>query len=133
MTPVLIGRWQTRLFLMLTFGLLVTIPFVAAGGINPAFVLAFVTLTGFFWDILYTFIQKFHWDHDWPASFQFGAGVWEFIILFIAAFGLGVFGPLNLFNLFFHYWAVWLTTFLASQSIMRIIFPRWRFFGGRIL
>ena len=133
MTPVLIGRWQTRLFLMLTFGLLVTIPFVIAGGINPAIVLAFVTVTGFFWDVLYTFIQKFHWDHDWPASFQFGAGVLEFIILFIAAFGLGVFGTLNLFNLFFHYWAVWLTTFLASQSIMRIIFPRWRFFGGRII
>ena len=34
--------------------------------------------------------------------------------------------------LFIHYWAVWLATFLASQSIMRIIFPRWRFFGGRI-
>lgn len=133
MTPVLVGRWQTRLFLMLTFGLAVTIPFVIFGGGNPLVILAFVTLTGFLWDILYTLIQKFHWDHDWPAVFQFGAGVWECIILFIAAFGLGIFGPGNPIIIFFHYWAVWLTTFLASQSIMRIIFPRWRFFGGRII
>lgn len=133
MTPVLTGRWQTRLFLMLTLGVIVTIPFVMAGGINPAIVLAFVTLTGLVWDILYSFIQKFHWDHDWPASFQFGAGVWEFIALAIVVFGFNLIGPFNPVLLFFHYWAVWLVTFLASQSVMRIIFPRWRFFGGRIL
>ena len=133
MTPVLSGRWQTRLFLMLTLGVMITIPFSMFGGPFPFIVLAYVTVTGFLWDILYTLIQKFHWDHDWPASFQFGAGIWEFIMLLIAIFGFGVIGPGNLAILFIHYWAVWLATFLASQSIMRIIFPRWRFFGGRIL
>ncbi|MEM8862762.1 MAG: hypothetical protein AAGD96_31005 [Chloroflexota bacterium] len=132
MTPVLIGRWQTRLFLLGIIGTLITIPFAAFAGGLAFEVLAFVTITGLFWDIIYSFIQKFHWDRDWPAVFQFGAGVWEFFILLIAAFGFGVFGPGNPALLFIHYWTVWFITFFISQSLMRILFPRWRFFGGRI-
>ena len=133
MTPVLIGRWQTRLFLLAVIGTLITIPFAIVAGENAFEALAFVTISGLFWDIIYTFIQKFHWDRDWPAVFQFGAGVWEFIILLIAAFGFGVFGPGNPVLLIIHYWTVWFITFFISQSFMRILFPRWRFFGGRIL
>lgn len=32
-----------------------------------------------------------------------------------------------------HYSAVWLAVFIASQSLMRIIFVRWRFRGGQWL
>ena len=132
MTPVLIGRWQTRLFLLGVIGTIISIPFVPFAGSNPFEVLAFVAIAGLFWDVIYTFIQKFHWDRDWPAVFQFGAGVWEFIVVLIAAFGLGLFGPGNPILLFIHYWTIWIFTFLFSQSFMRILFPRWRFFGGRI-
>ncbi|MFT5195101.1 MAG: hypothetical protein ACI9EW_001888 [Cellvibrionaceae bacterium] len=135
MTPVLFGRWQTRLFLLGVVGSLVTLLFaLAQGSFTPFLILAFVTFTGFFWDIIYSFIQKFHWDRDWPAMLQFLAGVWEFIILALIVYRFQLFGPPgNPLILFFHYWAVWLTTFICSQSIMRIIFPRWRFYGGRII
>ncbi len=135
MTPVLSGRWQTRLFLLGTVGTLITLLIAGfQGSIVPFLILAYVTFSGFFWDIIYSFIQKFHWDHDWPAVLQFLAGVWEFIVLAIIVYGFRLLGPPgNPFILFFHYWAVWLATFICSQSVMRIIFPRWRFYGGRIL
>ena len=40
---------------------------------------------------------------------------------------------LPLFWVFFHYFVVWLAVFIASQSIMRVLFVRWRFFGGQVI
>ena len=135
MTPVLFGRWQTRLFLLGTVGTLITLLIAGyQGSIVPFLILGYVIVTGFFWDIIYSLIQKFHWDRDWPAVLQFGAGVWEFIVVAIMLFGFRIFGPPgNPFIFSFHYWTVWLATFICSQSVMRIIFPRWRFYGGRIV
>ncbi|MEM1391819.1 MAG: hypothetical protein AAF757_11435 [Cyanobacteria bacterium P01_D01_bin.116] len=140
MTPTLFGRWQTRLLLLFTVGLFVTLPF-AIGLIGPQpdpayfLILGYVAIFGLFWDIVYDQIQKYRWDRDWPAVYQLFAGIWEFIFI---AFGIGIgflptLGGFNLFLSFFHYSVVWLAVFLTSQSIMRIIFVRWRFFGGQWL
>lgn len=144
MTPTLFGRWQTRLLLLLTVGLFVSLPF-ASGliGSEPGsvyfWILGYVTIFGLGWDVLYDQIQKYRWDRDWPAVYQLFAGIWEFIFIACGVKFLG-FLPipipkeeLLLFLFFLHYATVWLAVFITSQSIMRILFVRWRFRGGQWL
>ncbi|WP_427161484.1 hypothetical protein ACQFX9_08000 [Aliinostoc sp. HNIBRCY26] len=145
MTPTLLGRWQTRLLLLATVGVIVSLPFVF-GIVNPNatgaiyfWVLGYVAVFGLVWDIIYNFLQKFRWDRDWPAAYQLLAGIWE--LIFVGC-GVKIFGflpvpvpkefiPIDTFLL--HYSVVWLSVFIASQSIMRILFPRSRFRGGQWL
>ena len=131
MTPTLWGRWQTRFFLLSTIGSFVTIFFVALSrSLMPFIFLALVMLLGLGWDVLYNQIQKQRWDHDWPPTLQLAAGVTEGLFVFILANTLLPLGgsPI-MFGL--HYAAVWIATFLASQSLMRLLFPRWRYRGGQ--
>ncbi|MEO1187198.1 MAG: hypothetical protein AAFX46_22135 [Cyanobacteria bacterium J06636_27] len=144
MTPTLFGRWQTRLLLLFTVGLFVSLPF-AMGliGSPPGdvyfWILFYVAIFGLGWDVVYNQIQKYRWDRDWPAVHQLFAGIWEFIFIVCGVKILGFLPTpipkeeLPLFWVFFHYFAVWLAVFLISQSLMRIIFVRWRFFGGQWL
>ncbi|MBW4621579.1 MAG: hypothetical protein KME17_19730 [Cyanosarcina radialis HA8281-LM2] len=145
MTPTLLGRWQTRILLLLTVGVLVTLPF-AFGLIGPPdaksariyfSILGYVAGFGLIWDILYHQLQKFRWDADWPGIFQLFAGIWEavFIAVVVKIFGLpGVSSDELLLEWFaVHYSLVWLAVYTASQTIMRILFIRWRFRGGQWL
>ncbi|AFZ04304.1 hypothetical protein [Calothrix sp. PCC 6303] len=144
MTPTLLGRWQTRILLLLTVGVTVSLPFVfgIVGG-SPGniffWILAYVASFGLIWDVLYDKIQKYRWDRDWPAAYQLLAGIWEFIFILC---GVKIFGflpiPIPKENIspglvLFHYAAVWLAVFITSQSLMRILFVRWRFRGGQWL
>lgn len=133
MTPTLFGRWQTRLLLLGTLGLLVTAVFAfALRSITPFVLLAVVLFAGFGWDVLYQLLQKLRWDRDWPPNLQLLAGIWEMIFLAGLTYGLRLFGaPPAWWQFAWHYSAVWLVTFLASQSIMRLFFPRWRYNGGQ--
>ncbi|MGB0384357.1 MAG: hypothetical protein ACPGWR_05990 [Ardenticatenaceae bacterium] len=141
MTPTLMGRWQTRLLLLGTIGLGVTLVFgrVVEELTTLLAVLGYVVVMGFVWDILYGIVQNFRWDQDWPPVLQLAAGVvegvflWGVIVLASAQFeGLpGVDGELSFGMFFVHYATVWITTFLATQGLLRIIFPRWRFHGGK--
>ncbi|MCM0594002.1 MAG: hypothetical protein HEQ35_03965 [Gloeotrichia echinulata IR180] len=144
MTPTLLGRWQTRLLLLATVGVLVSLPFATgliASNPNSVYfwILGYVAIFGLGWDFVYDKLQKYRWDRDWPAAFQLGAGIWELIFVFC---GVKLFGflpipvpkdllPPQVFLL--HYSLVWLAVFITSQSLMRIIFPRWRFRGGEWL
>lgn len=143
MTPTLFGRWQTRLLLLATVGVLVTLPF-ATGLIGISansvyfWILAYVAIFGLGWDVLYDYLQKFRWDRDWPAAYQLSAGIWEFFFIFCCAkiFGFLPFLPKDELSpgvFLLHYSIVWLAVFITSQSLMRIIFPRWRFRGGEWL
>jgi hypothetical protein len=106
---------------------------------QPFFVLGYVLILGLFWDILYNLIQRFRWDRDWPPTFQLGAGIVEGVFIWgliqlwptLTTTPLPGLNPDLIFGRFLaHYTAVWLTTFLAAQSLLRIIYPRWRFRGG---
>ncbi|MDJ0737660.1 MAG: hypothetical protein QNJ47_26995 [Nostocaceae cyanobacterium] len=144
MTPTLFGRWQTRLLLFATVGVLITLPFamgiIGIGARSVYFwILGYIAIFGLGWDVLYDRIQKYRWDRDWPAVYQLFAGIWEMIFVWC---GLKIFGflplPIPKDNLvwgafFQHYSLVWLAIFIASQSLMRIIFVRWRFRGGQWL
>ncbi|MBE9126556.1 MULTISPECIES: hypothetical protein [unclassified Coleofasciculus] len=145
MTPTLLGRWQTRLFLFATVGLLITLPFywgiISPNTGFPSYpvffrILAYVVLFGLGWDILYNYLQKFRWDRDWPGVLQLLAGIWEggFLLSIVKLFGLPSI-PKEVSPLWFiiHYSLVWLGVYVASQSLMRIVFPRWRFRGGRLI
>ncbi len=137
MTPTLIGRWQTRILLLGTLGILVTIPFSLNGESVYFQVLLAIAVLGCLWDIFYNQLQTVRWDHDWPATLQVGSGIWEafffyvpfrYLISNILKIGWLIDIPFDKFLL--HYACIWLAVFTASQTLMRIIFPRWRFHGG---
>ena len=140
MTPTLIGRWQTRILLLGTLGILVTIPFSLNGESVYFQVLLAIAVLGCLWDIFYNQLQTVRWDHDWPATLQVGSGIWEafffyvpfrYLISNILKIGWLIDIPFDKFLL--HYACIWLAVFTASQTLMRIIFPRWRFHGGEWL
>lgn len=135
MTPTLRGRWQTRFFLLGTIGLAISIFFAALfGSPLPIINLFLVMFIGLGWDVIYNWMQTRYWDHDWPAVMQFWSGIFEGIFLFILLIIFDPFGPPpNPFEFGIHYLVVWVTVFFASQSFMRLFFPRWRFRGGRVL
>ena len=145
MTPTYLGRIQTRAFLLLTGGLVITFFYALlgalaagpAGFVIPFVILFFVLFAGLVWDAIYILIQRLRWDRDWPIAFQFATGFFEmfpalflYIILVLLAGNL-TFGLLLLF--LFHYWTVWWMVYIASQGPMRIFFHRWRFRGGRLI
>lgn len=143
MTPTLFGRWQTRCFLLATIGVLVSLPFgfgtFSAWGepeLGAAYfwVLLYVGSFGIGWDILYDLLQRFMWDHDWPGAFQFLAAIAEgvFLGLIILLFGLPHL-PSDRFNILWfivHYTTVSIVVYLLAWTVMRLLFPRWRFNGG---
>ena len=136
MTPTLIGRWQTRILLLATIGVLITAIFAAMLP-GPFFVvLAYVLGFGVVWDVAYIGLQRLRWDRDWPAAFQVATGVWEGAFLYTLIATVGLPGipresvPLGTFVA--HYGLVWLLTFLWAQGPMRVVFPYWRFHGGRV-
>ncbi len=141
MTPTLLGRWQTRLLLFATVGVLVTLPFFLGylgSGASPVYfyLLGYLAIFGLGWDFLYNYLQRFRWDSDWPGALQLLAGIWEgaFVFALVKAIGLpAVPRELSLPEFVQHYSFVWLSIYLVSQSLMRILFPRWRFKGGQWL
>ena len=159
MTPTLFGRWQTRLFLLATIGVLLSLPFAFGylqyadlltfnpftlfgaiaysngGPFDPTFfwVLAYVVLFGLAWDGLYTFLQQFTWDRDWPGIVMLFGAIAEgaLIVLLLKAIGLPFISsdlPVRWFAI--HYGVVSFVAFLFSWGGMRILFPRARFRGG---
>jgi hypothetical protein len=137
-TPTLGGRWQTRILLLGTLGVIISALFAAAFGSGLFFlVIGYVALFGLAWDVLYIALQKLRWDRDWPAAFQVLNGLVEGALVYALITTVGLPGipvatiPLWLFVL--HYGSVWLATFLWAQGPMRAIFPFWRFHGGRVI
>lgn len=141
MTPTLFGRWQTRLFLFSTVGVCMTLPFYL-GFIGPNIgagyfrILAYLAFFGCGWDILYNYLQKFRWDRDWPGALQLLSGIGEavFVACIVKIFGLPSVPKDDLSLPWFalQYSLVWLGIYVASHTLMRILFPRWRFRGGQI-
>ena len=140
MTPTLPGRWQTRLLLLGTVGLVLSLIFGAIVGDlrTPLALLGYVLLLGWAWDILYHYLQSWRWDRDWPPAFQVAAGLAEGAAIWLVIHacrlligGLpGVAATLTLRQFLTHYGIVWLAMFLGTQGPLRVISPRWRYRGG---
>jgi hypothetical protein len=147
-TPTLLGRWQTRIALVWTLGLALTVGWMqhwklfAIPRDQPDFwkllaLLGYVTVLGLAWDILYTHLQSYRWDCDWPLVFHFICGIGEGIVVF-ALFRVGVLWGLtyeagDAWRFLLHYGSVFLVIYGWSYGPMRVIAPRWRFNGGELL
>ncbi len=138
MTPILLGRWQSRIVLMGLFGSLVTILFGWSIGdlTTPFFILGYVLILGLLFDIAYDTIQKKRWDRDWPPLLHFasgvveGAAIWMLIQLALLP---GVSDTLSFDVFLVHYGLVWAAVFAILWGPMKVFFPSWRFDGGLVM
>lgn len=148
MTPTLSGRIQTRVFLMVTIGVLVTAMVTPAldrpgwASLAMAYRLTFkalavATVTGVMWESAYHLAQQFRWDKDWPSLFGLLAGVNEAVLLWYLLHAMAILPGTSrwtspLLGLFvWHFVAVWVAAWLFMQGPLRVVHLRWRFEGGR--
>ncbi|HEY0754788.1 MAG TPA: hypothetical protein VGD98_12570 [Ktedonobacteraceae bacterium] len=136
MTPTLLGRWQTRCFLLATIGLCISllVGLLTRNPATPLLALFYVLLLGLAWDALYQFLQTLRWDRDWPTSFQVAAGILEGAFLW----GLiqtgkvpGVAQTLPFPIFLGQYGSIWLLMFILTQGMLRTLWPKWRYQGGQ--
>ena len=160
MLPTLLGRWQTRVFLLIFVGLPISAvyaiwlarfapvvgrffpPWIRPLGpvvydVRPLQVLCLLFVVGIVLDPLYIFLQKFRWDRDWPFVFQFFVSIMEFfIVLGLIRADVLPFMPArwlgeNDYRYFFlHFGLVFVPSFLALLGFIQIFMVRWRYKGG---
>jgi hypothetical protein len=158
MLPTLNGRLQTRIFMLVVFGGIITflitpiLPDGAPGtpGFNEDFyqvtyvILATVLVLGIVWELIYHVIQQFRWEKDWPTLFGFitaineGALVWLLLELGLVpglptGFGEGDLPSWFFWAFFIDFTVIWYIIWLWTNGPMRVPLIRWRFFGGRIV
>jgi hypothetical protein len=137
--------------MLLTWGVIISAAFAFAynpggrnhfhaGALNEDFfiVLGCVLVAGFAWDVAWILVQRLRWDRDWPPAFQWAAAIVEgaFTWLLLSN-GVLPFIPAaesppgRVFVL--HYGLIFLVTFCFVQGPMRALYPRWRYYGGRLV
>ena len=151
MIPTLLGRIQTRIFVLVIIGSIVQLIFTPIlpnihFGASPGesykltfIVLAVVIVLGVLWEFVYHALMQFRWEKDWPTLFGLitivneGALCW-----FVLRSGIVPGEPEALWKaLPFSTFAVdfalvWVFVFLFVNGPMRVPFLRWRHSGGRI-
>jgi hypothetical protein len=144
MTPTLLGRLQTRLFVIVTIGVfwtgIVTLFLPGGGDLADRYrttytVLAVVLLAGLVWEFFYHFLQQFRWEKDWVDFFGLVTGVNEGIVVWLLL-RLGVVpgDPAPSITAFLiAFVTTWLVLWLWTFGPMRVPFIRWRYRGGRLL
>ncbi|GAA1547412.1 hypothetical protein [Nocardioides humi] len=142
MLPTLNGRIQTRIFMLVVFGGLITLVLTPILPGDPDYkttylILAAVLVLGVLWELVYHGIQQFRWEKDWPTMFGLitalneGALVWLLVDLGAVP---GIDGDSVPFWAFFiDFTVIWLVVWVWTNGPMRVPFIRWRFFGGRIV
>lgn len=144
MVPTLIGRIQTRLFLLAVIGGLITLVIVPAlPGSGPLgdkyrdgfLVLISVAVLGVLWELLYHFLMQWRWEKDWPTLFGLVTAVPEGLLVWLllsAGDVPGIVGTVGGPAFVSQFIAVWLGVWLVANGPMRVPFIRWRFHGGRL-
>lgn len=143
LTPTLAGRVQTRVFILLTVGSLVTLVITPLLGLHEPLssgysetfgVLGAVIVFGVGWELLYHLLQQLRWEKDWPTLFGLLTGVNEGLVMWwLVSAGVipGVSAvPLPAFITDFA--VVWVASWLVANGPLRVLFPRWRYRGGEI-
>ena len=142
MLPTLNGRIQTRIFMLVVFGGLITLALTPILPGDPDYkttylILAAVLVLGVVWELIYHVIQQFRWEKDWPTMFGLitalneGALVWLLVDLGAVP---GIDGDTVPFWAFFiDFSVIWIVVWIWTNGPMRVPFIRWRFFGGRIV
>jgi hypothetical protein len=145
MVPTMLGRIQTRLFLLAVVGgastALLTPMLPVGGPMGQRYqatyvVLAAIAVIGMGWELVYHFIMQWRWEKDWPTLFGLltlvpeGALVWALATRKMLP-GLPGRVPTAAFAV--HFVIVWLAVWTVSNGPMRVPFIRWRFSGGRLM
>jgi len=141
MLPTLNGRIQTRIFMLATWGSLVTLLITPILPSDPDYqvtflILATVAVLGVVWEIIYHLIQQFRWEKDWPTLFGFitcvneGALVWLLLELEVVP---GIDGVPKFSAFLIDFLVIWMVIWIWVNGPMRVPLIRWRFFGGRII
>jgi hypothetical protein len=139
MTFTLFGRWQIRVLLLSTVGLLLTIAIaIKSGGFiaGQTFItLLYLGVFGAMWDLGYHQLQRLRWDGDWNGLLQMGGAIWEGIFLTTAIRFIGLpgidRGEFNLPGFIGFYILLTLLNFLTANSLLRLLSPYSRFNGGQ--
>ncbi len=145
MTPNLVGRWQTRLYLLGLIGGMIALLFVWRYNMRipytnrnrwiPEYVVAYLIIFGFVWDVIYQTILHFRWDYDWPGAYSLIAGILEgaLVFLLIRFVGLPLIpkGSVDFGHFALEYGVIWTFTYFWVQFVMRALFIRWRFRAAR--
>ena len=141
MLPTLNGRIQTRIFMLATWGALITLLLTPVLPGDPDYkttyiILATVAVLGVIWELIYHGIQQFRWEKDWPTLFGFitcvneGALIWLLLELEVVP---GIDGVPRFSAFLIDFLVIWMVIFFWVNGPMRVPLIRWRFFGGRII
>lgn len=144
MLPTLNGRIQTRIFMLVVFGGLITLVLTPILPGDPDYrttyiILGAVLVLGIVWELIYHVIQQFRWEKDWPTMFGLitavneGALVWLLLDLELVP---GIDYPADgvpFWAFFIDFAVIWFIVWVWTNGPMRVPFIRWRFFGGRIV
>lgn len=141
MLPTLNGRLQTRIFMLVVVGGLITLVLTPILPGDPDYrttylILATVLVLGIGWELVYHGIQQFRWEKDWPTMFGLitalneGALVWLLLDLELVP---GIDGVPSFWAFFIDFSVIWIVIWVWTNGPMRVPFIRWRFFGGRIV
>jgi hypothetical protein len=141
MLPTLNGRIQTRIFMLATWGALITLLITPILPNDPDYkttyiILATVAVLGVGWEIIYHLVQQFRWEKDWPTLFGFitcvneGALIWLLLELEVIP---GIDGEVPFSTFVIDFMVIWVVIWLWVNGPMRVPLIRWRFFGGRII
>jgi hypothetical protein len=135
MVPILLGRIQTRLFLLALVGSAATaavtpvLPGVDSPYRSTFAVLAAVAVLGVGWEMIYHLLMQFRWEKDWPSLFGLLTALNEGLLVWVLL-GSRLASPAAFLV---HFGVVWLAVWLVANGPIRVPFLRWRFRGGRLV
>jgi hypothetical protein len=139
--PTLNGRIQTRIFMLVVFGGIITALITPVLPNDPDYqttyiVLATVLVLGIGWELVYHAIQQFRWEKDWPTMVALltgineGALVWLLLELEVVP---GIDGEVPFSTFIIQFTVIWVAIWVWIVGPMRVPFIHWRFFGGRLV
>lgn len=145
MTPTLVGRIQSRFFLLFfvgcTWTLLVVpvLPRPAGATAGDVYAVTFRALlvtavVGVGWELLYHGLQQYRWEKDWPSLFGLLTGIPEGLLVWLLL-SAGVLGDVDVPGPTFlwHFATTWIVVWLVANGPLRVVLLRWRFRGGRVV
>ena len=142
MTPTLAGRMQTRVLLVLLVGVPWTVvvgpllALVAGAGLLQVYGVTFlalllVVLLGVLWELLYHGLQQLRWEKDWPTVLGLLTGITEGLLIWVVLLVLGV--DVSGLAFVLHFATTWVLIWVAASTVVRVLLPRWRYRGGRVV
>lgn len=143
MTPTLRGRIETRLALVVFVALpwtALVIPVAVVGSgvpLTDAYSMAFravlvLGLLGVPWELAYHAAQQLRWERDWPTLLGLLTACSEGALLYLVLrSGVAPGGDVPLRVFLVHFVTTWLVMWAAIHGPVRVLFPMWRFRGGR--